>query len=85
MNRFVVAIVMLLQTLATAVIVTACSTVADHETAKLPEEGAPDAAVLPVMRPAPAWDNEDWINSEVPILLEDLHGKAVLLAFSTSL
>ena len=85
MNKYVVVTVLLLQTLIGVAIVTACSADADQASAKLPKEGTPDAVVLPVMRPAPAWDNEDWINSEAPILLEDLRGKAVLLELSTSL
>jgi hypothetical protein len=36
------------------------------------------------MRIAPAWDNDVWINSEAPVPLEDLRGKAVLLELSTS-
>lgn len=85
----------LLLSLTVAVIAMACSTDAGQETAVPPEEGAvavvipaateaTAAAVLPVMRPAPTWDNDLWINSETPILLEDLRGKAVLLELSTS-
>ena len=46
-------------------------------------EEAPAAAVLPVLGPAPAWDNEVWINSETPLPLEELRGKVVLLEFWT--
>jgi hypothetical protein len=83
-----------LLTLVVAVIAVACSTDAGQETAVPPEEGAAAAipaateafaaAVLPVMRTAPAWDNDVWINSEAPVPLEDLRGKAVLLELSTS-
>ena len=43
----------------------------------------PVAAVLPVIGPAPGWDNEVWINSEAPLPLEELQGKVVLLEFWT--
>ena len=38
---------------------------------------------LPDLGPAPAWHNETWINSEGPLLLQDLRGKVVLLEFWT--
>ena len=40
-------------------------------------------AVLPILAPAPAWNNDVWINSEAPLPLEDLRGKVVLLEFWT--
>ncbi len=48
--------------------------------APVPEIAAVEA--LPVIAPAPAWDNEVWINSD-PVTLEDLRGKVVLLEFWT--
>ena len=48
-----------------------------------PPAGAPATAVLPLIAPAPAWDNEVWINSETPLPLADLRGKVVLLEFWT--
>ena len=41
------------------------------------------AAFLPVLGPAPGWDNDVWINTETPLPLEDLRGKVVLLEFWT--
>ncbi len=43
----------------------------------------PFVASLPVMGPAPAWNNDTWINSEGPLPLEELRGKVVLLEFWT--
>lgn len=43
----------------------------------------PAAAALPIIGPAPAWDNDVWINSETPLPLEDLRGKVILLEFWT--
>ena len=48
-----------------------------------PTQAPVPTAVLPVIGPAPGWDNEVWINSEGPLLLEDLRGKVVLLEFWT--
>lgn len=39
--------------------------------------------LLPVLGPAPSWENEVWINSETPLPLEELRGKVVLLEFWT--
>jgi hypothetical protein len=41
------------------------------------------APVLPVIGPAPDWDNEVWINSDRPLPLAELRGKVVLLEFWT--
>ncbi|MFN2254432.1 MAG: hypothetical protein ACK2U6_09320 [Candidatus Promineifilaceae bacterium] len=41
------------------------------------------ASPLPVIGPAPAWENEVWINSDGPLPLEALRGKVVLLEFWT--
>ena len=41
------------------------------------------ASALPVIGPAPAWENEVWINSDGPLPLEALRGKVVLLEFWT--
>ena len=46
------------------------------------EPGQAAAALLPVIGPAPAWQNDVWINSEA-LPLEDLRGKVVLLEFWT--
>ncbi len=43
----------------------------------------PAAAVLPIIGPAPSWDNDVWINTETPLPLEDLRGKVILLKFWT--
>jgi hypothetical protein len=43
----------------------------------------PNLAPLPVIGPAPSWDNDTWINTDNPLLLEDLRGKVVLLEFWT--
>jgi hypothetical protein len=43
----------------------------------------PTPAPLPVISPAPGWDNETWINTDGPLLLEELRGKVVLLEFWT--
>ena len=43
----------------------------------------PTPAPLPVISPAPGWDNETWINTDGPLPLEDLRGKVVLLEFWT--
>ena len=42
-----------------------------------------EAPALPVIGPAPAWENEVWINSDGPLPLEALRGKVVLLEFWT--
>ena len=44
---------------------------------------APEAVVLPVIGPAPGWDNSVWINTETPLPLDELRGKVVLLEFWT--
>lgn len=48
---------------------------------------APTAAAtlapLPVIGPAPSWENDTWINTDAPLPLEDLRGKVVLLEFWT--
>jgi hypothetical protein len=44
---------------------------------------APVLAPLPVIAPAPSWKNDTWINTESPLLLEDLRNKVVLLEFWT--
>ena len=41
------------------------------------------ASPLPVIGPAPAWENVVWINSDGPLPLEALRGKVVLLEFWT--
>ena len=38
---------------------------------------------LPVIGPAPEWQNETWINTESPLRVADLQGKVVLLEFWT--
>jgi len=43
----------------------------------------PALASLPVIGPAPGWNNETWINTDSPLPLEDLRGKVVLLEFWT--
>ncbi len=54
---------------------------ATAEPTKAPEQ--PSAAeFLPVIGPAPSWQNDVWINSEA-LPLEDLRGKVVLLEFWT--
>ena len=40
-------------------------------------------APLPLIAPAPSWHNETWINTDIPLPLEDLRGKVVLLEFWT--
>jgi hypothetical protein len=40
-------------------------------------------APLPVIGPAPGWNNKIWINTESPQPLEELKGKVVLLEFWT--
>ena len=45
-------------------------------------EAAP-APALPVLGPAPAWKNDVWINNEMPLTLDELRGKVVLLEFWT--
>jgi hypothetical protein len=47
-----------------------------------PTEEPTSADLLPVVGPAPAWQNDVWINSEA-LPLEDLRGKVVLLEFWT--
>ena len=44
---------------------------------------ATEASILPVIGPAPGWENEVWINSDEPLPLEALRGKVVLLEFWT--
>lgn len=34
---------------------------------------------LPDLGPAPAWMNENWLNTDVPLRLENLRGKVVLI------
>lgn len=34
---------------------------------------------LPDLGPAPAWMNENWLNTEMPLRLENLRGKVVLI------
>jgi len=41
------------------------------------------APILPIMGPAPEWQNQVWVNSDEPLLLADLQGKVVLLEFWT--
>ena len=53
----------------------------EEATAKI--ESTPSYIELPVIGPAPEWDNETWINSEGPLELADLRGKVVLLEFWT--
>jgi hypothetical protein len=48
-----------------------------------PPPALTEARVLPVIGPAPGWDNEIWINSDGPLPLEDLRGKVILLEFWT--
>ena len=43
----------------------------------------PKPPKLPVIGPAPEWQNETWINAEGPIQLAELQGKVVLLEFWT--
>ncbi len=43
----------------------------------------PAAVVLPLLGPAPEWQNDVWINTEGPLHLADLRGKVVLLEFWT--
>ena len=38
---------------------------------------------LPIIGPAPEFQNDVWINSDGPLRLEDLQGKVVLLEFWT--
>ncbi|MDX1415836.1 MAG: hypothetical protein R3293_16690 [Candidatus Promineifilaceae bacterium] len=38
---------------------------------------------LPVIGPAPEWQNDTWINTETPLRIADLQGKVVLLEFWT--
>jgi hypothetical protein len=47
------------------------------------EPTATEILILPVIGPAPGWDNEVWINSDGPLPLEELRGKVVLLEFWT--
>jgi hypothetical protein len=42
-----------------------------------------ELSALPVIKLAPRWDNEIWINSDSPLTLEELRGKVVLLEFWT--
>ena len=44
---------------------------------------ATEASILPVIGPAPGWENEVWINSDGPLPLGALRGKVVLLEFWT--
>jgi thiol-disulfide isomerase/thioredoxin len=39
------------------------------------------AAPLPTPRPAPAWRNTSWLNTDLPLTLESLRGRVVLLNF----
>lgn len=34
---------------------------------------------LPDLGPAPAWDNEIWLNAETPLRLADLRGQVILV------
>ena len=54
---------------------------AEIEPTQLPAPA--EASVLPVIGPAPGWENEVWINSDGPLPLEALRGKVVLLEFWT--
>ena len=38
---------------------------------------------LPILAPAPDWNNDVWINSDKPLRLADVQGKVVLLEFWT--
>ena len=47
------------------------------------QQAAPTAVPLPVLAPAPDWNNDVWINTDSPLRLADVQGKVVLLEFWT--
>ena len=40
-----------------------------------------DAAAATHVRPAPAWDNRSWLNTDHPLAIKELRGRVVLLNF----
>lgn len=48
-----------------------------------PVPPSPTPVPLPVLGPAPAIENEMWLNSDAPLTLADLRGKVVLVEFWT--
>lgn len=61
---------------------TAATTPALATAAITPKAPPPVAASLPILRKAPAWDNQNWLNSP-PLKLADLRGKVILVEFWT--
>lgn len=76
---------MLIVFVATACTVTAipgpASTGDEHETAV--PQALPTPSPLPVLGPAPDWNNDVWLNTDRPLRLADVQGKVVLLEFWT--
>jgi thiol-disulfide isomerase/thioredoxin len=42
---------------------------------------APRPSVEPIPRPAPAWANQSWLNTDHPLTVEGLKGRVVMLNF----
>ena len=63
-----------------ALAVTAGSLAVEFESRAVAQT-SPLLASNPTRRPAPSWKNESWLNSDMPLTLEGLKGKVVLLNF----
>jgi thiol-disulfide isomerase/thioredoxin len=61
-------------------IVTAGSLALESQTRSL-AQSSPLLVANPARRPAPTWKNESWLNADMPLTLERLRGKVVLLNF----